>query len=460
MSQAIRRVEPGCGALILAAGKGTRMHSSKPKVLHSILGEPLLGHVAAALQPLFADAVWTVIGHEADMVRAAFADSSMRFVEQKEQLGTGHALMTALPALQAAGLERVLVVNGDTPLITTTMLERFLRDSEGADLSVATLTLPSPGAYGRVVRHQEKVAAIVEAKDYDPALHGPEPREINAGIYMIRLGAAVELLPQLTNANKSGEYYITDLVRLAVARRMDVTGLNCGGDPNLLGINNPVELARSEELRRQSLVQACLESGVVMHGPEAIRLGPFVTVEPGAELSGPCEIYGHTRIASGAVVEAFCHIRDSQVEAGAVIRSFSHLENADVGPDCTVGPYARLRPGAVLHKGAHVGNFVEMKKAVLGEGAKANHLTYLGDAEVGAGANIGAGTITCNYDGVNKHRTSIGAHAFIGSNTSLVAPVSVGENAVVGAGSVITKTVPDGALGVARGKQVVLPRRG
>ena len=214
-----------------------------------------------------------------------------------------------------------------------------------------------------------------------------------------------------------------------------------------------------EELRRRALVRERLEAGVIIHAPDSVRLGPFVTVEPGAELSGPCEIYGRSHIAAGAEVEAFCRIRDSRVEAGAVVHGFSHLDHAVVGPDCTVGPYARLRPGAVMERSAHVGNFVEMKQAVLGAGAKANHLTYLGDAEIGARANIGAGTITCNYDGVRKHRTIIGEHAFIGSNTALVAPVRVGDNALVGAGSVITKEVPDGTIGVTRSRQTILPRR-
>ena len=448
-----------CCALILAAGKGTRMHSKKPKVLHTILGEPLLGHVAGALRPLFGEAVWAVIGHEADMVRAAFAGRDLRFVEQKEQLGTGHALMVALPELKRAGMKKVLVVNGDTPLITTDTLRDFMFYAEGADVSVATLTLENPGAYGRIVRQNGELRAIVEAKDFDVAFHGEPTGEINAGIYMLNLDAVEILVPKLGNENKSGEYYITDLVGMAVAEGMVVRGLSCGSDPNLLGINNPAELAASEELRRRAIVEERLAAGVAMHGPDMVRMGPYVTVEPGAELFGPCELYGHTHIASDVIIESHCVIRDSRVESGTVVHSFSHMDHAEVGPDCLVGPYARLRPGAVMERGAHMGNFVEMKKARLCEGAKANHLTYLGDAEVGARANIGAGTITCNYDGVNKYKTIIGEHAFIGSNTALVAPVTVGAEALVGAGSVITKDVPDGDLAVARGKQMNVHRK-
>ena len=356
-------------------------------------------------------------------------------------------------------MKKVLVVNGDTPLITTDTLRDFMFYAEGADVSVATLTLENPGAYGRIVRRNGELRAIVEAKDFDAAVHGEPTGEINAGIYMLDLDAVERLVPKLNNENKSGEYYITDLVGMAVAEGMVVRGLSCGSDPNLLGINNPAELSASEELRRRAIVEERLAAGVVIHGPDTVRMGPFVTVEPGAELFGPCELYGHTRIASGAVIESHCVISDSSVEAGAVVHSFSHMDHASVGPDCLVGPYARLRPGAVMETASHIGNFVEMKKARLGEGAKANHLTYLGDAEIGARTNIGAGTITCNYDGVNKYKTVIGEHAFIGSNTALVAPVTVGAEALVGAGSVITKDVPENHLAVARGKQVNLRRK-
>lgn len=443
-----------CGVLILAAGKGTRMHSTKPKVLQNMLGTPLLGYALFALKPIFGKKIWVVVGYGADQVQKAFPNEL--FILQKEQLGTGHALMTALPVLKAAGLQKVLVVNGDTPLATETII-RFLRDSEGTDLSIATLTLDSPADYGRVIRHKERIAEIIEAKDYDPLLYGPEPKEINAGIYLIDIKALDTLLPQLKKTNRSEEYYITDLIRLAVAEKMTVSGLNCGTDPTLLGINTPTELVRSEELLRQMKIRGLLTSGVILHSPNSIRIGPFVTIASGTEISGPCEIFGESHIAADVVIESFCHINNSHIESGAIIHGFSHLEDAEVGVNCLVGPYARLRPGAIMENESHVGNFVEMKKARLGEGAKANHLSYLGDADIGAGTNIGAGTITCNYDGVHKHHTQIGTHTFIGSNTALVAPVNVGNNAVVGAGSVITKNIPDKSLGVTRSRQKNLP---
>lgn len=446
-------------ALILAAGKGARMHSHKPKVLQTLLGEPMLGYVLHSLRPIFGRNIWTVIGHQAEMVRAAFAGEDMRFVLQDEQLGTGHALMRALPALEDAGCEHVLVINGDTPLITTRLLQSFLREAKGADVAFATINLQNPGAYGRVVRHNGRVAAIVEAKDYDVALYGPEANEVNAGLYCLRVASARRLVPRLGRNNKSGEYYITDLVGLAVEERLEVRGVECGDDPNLFGVNSPLELSRVEALLRMLLVQESLEAGAVIHAPELVRIGPYAVVEPGAELFGPCEIYGKSRIERGAVVHACCLLRDAVVEAGAEIHGFSHVREARVGRNATVGPYGRLRPGAVLEESAHVGNFVEIKKSILGKGAKANHLAYLGDAEIGEEANVGAGTITCNYDGANKFRTVIGKKAFIGSNVSLVAPVTVGDGALVGAGSVITKNVPEGEMGLARARQTNLRRR-
>ncbi len=449
------------GALVLAAGKGTRMHSDKPKVLQELLGEPMLRYVFTALDPIFGDGIWTVIGHGADSIRTAFADEDRHFVLQAEQLGTGHALQVAWQSLIDAGISRVLVVNGDTPLLPQARLMAFMKEvvDRDADVGFMTLTLADPASFGRVVRHNGEVAAIVEAKDFDENLHGQEPNEINAGIYLLKVETVSPLLDKLQNTNKSGEYYITDLVELAVARRMRVCGVDCGQDPHLLGINNPAELVRSESLLRTNLVLEWLEQGVMIHAPETVRIGPMVYLEPGAVLHGPCELYGRSEVLRGAVVQSHVWMRDSVVAEGAEIRQFSHLEGAEVGQDCIAGPYARLRPGAVMERGSRVGNFVEMKKSVLGEKSKANHFTYLGDTEVGEGVNIGAGTITCNYDGVNKHRTVIEDGAFIGSNTALVAPVTVGKGSLVGAGSVITKDVPENSLAVARGTQRNLPRK-
>ncbi|MCR5813648.1 MAG: bifunctional UDP-N-acetylglucosamine diphosphorylase/glucosamine-1-phosphate N-acetyltransferase GlmU [Desulfovibrio sp.] len=437
-------------ALILAAGKGTRMHSPKPKVLQKILGSPMLACVYQALKPLFGSDIITLVGHRADLVQASFPEE--HFVVQNEQLGTGHALTCALPELCQKGYSHVLVVNGDVPLVTEDLLRRFLDEACGSDLAFATIQLDDAAAYGRVVRRNGQIA-IVEAKDYDESRDGPVTGEINAGLYWLTIDLAKSLLPMLTPSPKSGEYYITDLVALACQAKARVQAVMLGRDNRLLGVNSPKELSEMEELLRQEIVQGLLAKGVICHAPELLRVGPLAQVEAGSELTGPCEIYGHSRICAGAEIASHCYLEESCVAEGARIHSFSHLSGAEVGVGALVGPYARLRPGAVLEEDSHVGNFVELKKARLGRGAKANHLSYLGDASIGQGTNIGAGTITCNYDGKNKHRTEIGEKAFIGSNTALVAPVRVGAGALVGAGSTITHDVPEDNLSVARAKQ-------
>ena len=448
------------GALALAAGKGTRMKSDAPKVLKTLLGKPMLWYVEQALAALCGTDVFTVIGHGAASVAATFPELAGRFVIQTEQLGTGHALATALPALTEAGLTHVLVVNGDAPLVTAESLEAFCATAlaAAADVAFVSIELPEPGSYGRVVRCDGRVA-IIEAKDFDPARHGKPSGEINAGVYLLRLDAVAPLLGQLSNANNSGEYYITDLVGLGEAAGLRVLAVNRGGDAAYLGINSPRELVTAEELLRRRIVDTHIEAGVVVRMAESVRLGPQVRLAPGVEVCGPLELYGQTTVAAGTSLASHCVATDAIIGENVVVHSFCHLDNVRVDAGCQVGPYARLRPGAILEAGARVGNFVEMKKSVLGPGAKAGHLTYLGDAEIGAGANIGAGTITCNYDGVRKHKTVVGQRAFIGSNSALVAPVTIGSDALVGAGSVITSDVPDGMLALGRGRQVVKPRK-
>ena len=443
-------------ALVLAAGKGTRMHSDRPKVLQTLLGEYMLAYVLAALRPHFGENIRIVAGHQARLLEEAFPGE--RFVLQAEQLGTGHALMLALPPLVEAGFRHVFVVNGDAPLLDAETARNFLQKAGGADLAFATLELDEPGSYGRVAREAGKPRAIVEARDCDQEMLA-RTREVNAGLYLISLALAEALLPRLTRANNSGEYYITDLVALAAADGYDVRAVECGGDENLLGVNSPEELDRMEERLRGRVAAGLLRSGVLLHASGMVRVSPLARIEPGAELTGPCEIFGQSVVKRGARVASHCLVRDSVIEENAEVRHFSHLEGARLGAGAVVGPFARLRPGAVLEPASRVGNFVEIKNARLGEGAKANHLTYLGDADVGPGANIGAGTITCNYDGRHKYKTSIGEKAFIGSNTALVAPVAVGAGSLVGAGSVITMDVPEGEMAIARSRQKNLPRK-
>jgi bifunctional UDP-N-acetylglucosamine pyrophosphorylase/glucosamine-1-phosphate N-acetyltransferase len=396
------------------------------------------------------------------MVRAKHPDLAASFVLQNEQNGTGHALQVAWEAVRDSGATHCLVVNGDAPLVSPADLQELVdMGREGADIAFLSAVLPDPGAFGRVLRGADgEVAGIVEAKDYDPALHGEDAREVNTGLYCLSVGAVEAALFSLTNANRAGEYYITDLVGLGVQEGLRVHALRRDSAPELLGVNSPAELARAEETLRAAIVEGLLAQGTLLHQPQSVVVGPRCAIEPGAEITGPCRILGETRIGRGACVGAFTQLTDCVVEPGAQVREFCHAEGAHICDGAIAGPYTRLRQGALVSENARVGNFVEMKKAVLGRGAKASHLTYLGDATVGEGANIGAGTITCNYDGVNKHKTEIGAHAFIGSNTALVAPVRVGEGALVGAGSVITKSVPDGELAIARGKQTNLKLRG
>lgn len=448
-------------ALVLAGGKGTRMHSDKPKVLKTLLGESMLYFVYNALRPALGNDIFTIVGFGSDYVRTAFPDMEDLFILQEEQLGTGHALQTGWERIRNSGKEYCLVINGDTPLISEKAVSDFLVavNEDRADISFITITPDDPGQFGRVTRNKEgQVTAIVEAKDYDEAVYGPASGEVNAGIYCLKVSTVDGLLSRLNNNNKSGEYYITDLVDLAVESGMNVTAVNAGNSIDLMGINSPYELAQAESALRNKIAVNLLESGVTLHNWESVVVGPGVEIEPGAEITGPCEIYGKTVIRRGAVVESHVRMVDSVIESGALIRAYSHLEEAHVGSECIVGPYGRLRTGAELRKGSKVGNFVELKKVVLGEGAKASHLTYLGDSEIGAATNIGAGTITCNYDGKNKHKTIIGERAFIGSNTAIVAPVTIGNGALIGAGSTITKDVKDGDLGVARGRQVNISR--
>lgn len=444
--------------LILAAGKGTRMHSQKPKTLQTLLGAPMLAYVLAAADKAFgAGNILVVSGHGANELEAAFPER--RFARQEEQLGTGHALIIALPTLRQMANGHVFVINGDAPLVTSADLTAFASKAGNADIAFATITLPDPGPYGRVLRSGSAVAAIVEARDFNSSLHGEPSGEVNAGMYWLRLDCLPDLLPRLGNNNKSGEYYLTDLIRLGLEAGLDVRGIACGNDANLLGVNTPAELAAAENSLAARVADQLLRKGVILHAPQFLRASPFSSIEPGAEIFCPCEILGKSHIATETQTGPNCVIIDSQIESGAKIRPFSHLEGARVGANALVGPYTRLRAGANLDESAHVGNFVELKKTSLGKGAKANHLAYLGDSDIGAGVNIGAGTITCNYDGRNKHKTSIGPNAFIGSNTALVAPVAVGADALVGAGSVITEDVPPGDLALGRARQINLPRK-
>ncbi len=423
-----------CLAIVLAAGEGTRMRSSRPKVLHEVAGRSLLGHVLTAAGN---SAIAVVLGPEHDDVSAEarlFAPESRLFV-QAQRRGTAHAVLAARAAIET-GPDDLLVIFGDTPLIRPQTLER-LRSAIGSGAAVAVLGFKpaDPTGYGRLVTRGDELLSIVEhadATDQERAI-----ALCNGGLMVFDGKVALSILERIGNANSKGEFYLTDAVKIARDMKRKTVALEVTED-EVSGINTKAQLAGAEATMQQRLRQAALDAGVTLVAPETVhlsadtRLGRDVTVEPYV-VFGP----GVT------------------VEEGATVRSFSHLAGAHVGRNAIVGPYARLRPGAKLEEGVHIGNFVEVKEATIEAGAKANHLAYIGDARVGAGANIGAGTITCNYDGAAKHRTDIGKGAFIGSNSALVAPVKIGDGAYVGSGSVITKDVPADALALERSPQTI-----
>ncbi len=439
MSAAMNKAEMRgrtCLAIVLAAGEGTRMRSSRPKVLHEVAGRSLLGHVLNVCSAE-SDAVAVVVGPEHDDVSAQtmlFAPDAKVFV-QRERQGTAHAVLSARKAIEK-GADDILVVFGDTPLIRPRTLAK-LREALAGGAAVAVLGFQpaDPAGYGRLVTKGGELLAIVEHNDATPA-----ERAIalcNGGLMALDGRQALKILDRIGNANKKGEFYLTDAVKIARDMKLKTVALEVTED-EVSGINTKAQLAATEAIMQQRLRQAALEAGVTLVAPETVHLG------------------ADTKLGRDVTIEPYVVFGPGvTVEEGATIRSFSHLAGAVVGRGAIVGPFARLRPGARLEEGVHIGNFVEIKEALIEAGAKANHLTYIGDARVGAGANVGAGTITCNYDGSAKHRTEIGKGAFIGSNSSLVAPVKIGDGAYIGSGSVITADVPADALALGRGRQTV-----
>ncbi|NCC24451.1 MAG: UDP-N-acetylglucosamine diphosphorylase/glucosamine-1-phosphate N-acetyltransferase [Deltaproteobacteria bacterium] len=449
------------GALVLAAGKGTRMHSPKPKVLQTMIGEPLLWYVYRALEGFVGDRIWTVVGFGADQVKSSFQARSSRFVFQEKQLGTGHALQVAWPRLIESGIEHVIILNGDVPCVPKSIVADIVSEHIGkmSDLTIATTRLEDPGPYGRVFRDiSGRIKRIVEAKDVRVEDGSKTVNEVNVGIYMLRLGSVGNVLGGLSNENMQKEYYITDLVGLADQAGLSVNSVTSMDSEALAGVNTPIELAEVEETARKEIVSDWMGRGVVIHNPRQVWIGPRVMIESGCSICGPCHIFGESRITSGSIIDAYCHIQDAVLRA-CQIRPFTHIEKSSVDVGSVIGPYSRLRPGTDIGTDSRVGNFVEVKNTKLGRNSKAGHLAYLGDSVIGDDVNIGAGTITCNYDGRRKHQTRIDDGAFIGSNTALVAPVVVGSKALVGAGSTITKDVPDDSLAIARSQQKNIRRK-
>ncbi len=437
--------------IILAAGKGTRMYSNKPKVLHALAGKPMVQHVLDCALALEASNICVVYGHGGEIVPQAMAQYQAQFVIQEPQLGTGHAVQQAMPHLPDNTLSMVLY--GDVPLIQQTTLQQMRAAGEG--LVFLTVNLANPTGYGRIVRDASgKVLSIIEEKDATPEQR--KIQEVNTGILLAPTAMLRSWLSNLKNNNSQGEYYLTDIVAMAVAQGVAVHTAQPAHAWEVEGINSKSQLATLERTWQSVEAQRLMSQGVTLADPARIDVRGQLSCGRDVEIDVGCIFEGKVELADNVRVGAYSVIRNATIAQGTQIAAYSHIDSSLVGANCHIGPYARLRPGSQLHDDAHVGNFVEIKNSEIGKGSKANHLSYIGDSTVGSRVNIGAGTITCNYDGANKFRTIIEDDAFIGSDTQLVAPVRVGKGATIGAGSTITKDAPDGELTLSRSKQITI----
>ncbi len=435
--------------IILAAGQGTRMNSRLPKVLHPLAGRPLLEHVIEAALCLQPAAVHVVIGHGAEQVQEQLAHFAVNWVIQREQLGTGHGVLQALPAVSRDST--VLVLYGDVPLIGPDTLASLVAMAEVAP-ALLTARVADPAGYGRILRDSAgALVGVVEHKDASEQQRRID--EINTGLLAAPAADLMDYLPKVGNDNKQGEYYLPDILAMAVAEGRAVSSCRAASEIEVLGVNDRVQLNQLEREYQRRQAEQLMRAGVAV--ADINRLDIRGSVSCGVDVSVDVNVVfeGEVNLGDGVVIGPNCVLRDVTVGPGTTIHAMSHLQDADVGERCSVGPFARLRPGTVLAAGAKIGNFVETKNAQLGQGSKVNHLSYIGDCVMGDGVNIGAGTITCNYDGVNKHRTEIGAGVFVGSNSTLVAPLCIEENGFVAAGSTVTKSVGKEELAVSRSRQ-------
>ncbi|HZR67565.1 MAG TPA: bifunctional UDP-N-acetylglucosamine diphosphorylase/glucosamine-1-phosphate N-acetyltransferase GlmU [Burkholderiales bacterium] len=438
--------------VILAAGHGKRMHSDTPKVLHGLAGRPLLAHVIETAKSLSPSAVVVVYGHGGEAVREAIGASGVDWVKQEPQLGTGHAVQQAVPALKTNA--HTLVLYGDVPLIRKETLER-LAAAAGQGLALLTVELDDPKGYGRIVRSRGRIARIVEERDASDKERAI--REVNTGIMVAPTAKLKSWLARLRNDNAQKEYYLTDIVKLAVDEDVPVSGVAAGSAWEVLGVNSRAQLAELERMHQRNVAGALLERGVTLADPARIDVRGTLECGRDVAIDVNCVFEGRVELGDRVSVGANCVLRNVKVGAGTRIEPFCHFDEAEIGSNCRLGPYARIRPGTVLAGDVHVGNFVEVKASRVGAGSKANHLAYIGDSEIGRNVNVGAGTITCNYDGANKHRTVIEDDVFIGSDTQLVAPVRVGRGATLGAGTTLTKDAPAGELTISRVRQSTIP---
>jgi bifunctional UDP-N-acetylglucosamine pyrophosphorylase/glucosamine-1-phosphate N-acetyltransferase len=440
--------------VILAAGKGTRMKSDLPKVLHPLAGRPLIGHVLAAADTLKPDRICVVYGHGGETLPKAIGRDDIAWALQEPQLGTGHAVRQATPHIDPDGI--VLILYGDVPLTRPeTLHEMTLIAREGA-VALLTVKLDDPAGYGRIVRNSRgQVERIVEHKD--ASAEELAIREVNTGIMCLPAGRLVGWLDRLTDDNAQGEYYLTDVIAMAAAEGERILPCHPGSEWEVLGVNSRAQLAELERRHQRNLADALMTAGVTLVDPDRLDVRGELSCGRDVLIDLNCVFEGRVVLGDNAKVGANCVIKDADIASGVEIKPFCHIDGARIGADAIIGPYARLRPGTELAEQAHIGNFVELKNAQVGFNSKINHLSYVGDATVGRKVNIGAGTITCNYDGANKHRTVIEDEAFIGSDTQLVAPVTVGRGATLGAGTTLTKDAPPDQLTLSRAKQLTVP---
>jgi bifunctional UDP-N-acetylglucosamine pyrophosphorylase/glucosamine-1-phosphate N-acetyltransferase len=440
----------GLSVIILAAGHGTRMRSNLPKVLQPLAGRPLLGHVLETARQLDADDVCVVFGHGGDAVPSAFTGDKIRWALQADQLGTGHAVQQAMA--ETPDDNQTLILYGDVPLLTATTLSRLLDATNTDEVSVLSVDLDDPTGYGRIIRDGDKVVGIVEQKDASDAEQLIV--EINTGVMVFPTARLKGWLNNLGNDNFQGEYYLTDVIGMSVADSISVKGIKAGTGTEVMGINDKKQLAEAERALQARLVDELMAAGVGFADPARVDIRGKLTCGKDVFIDVNAVFEGEVTLGDGAIIESNNLVRDSKIGAGTVLHSNCHIEGATTGDNCEIGPFARMRPGAELANNVKVGNFVEIKKSTVADGSKINHLTYIGDSEIGTGVNVGAGTITCNYDGANKHKTTIGDDVFIGSGVNLVAPIEIGKGATIGAGSTITKPAPEDQLTLERSKQM------
>ena len=442
----------GLEIIILAAGKGTRMYSELPKVLHKVAGKPMLGHVIDCAKELSPDTIHVVIGHGAELVQTTLSEENILWCLQKEQLGTGHAVQQALPNIDDQ--QNVLILYGDVPLLTTDTLKTLLADLANNQLVLLSAKLNDPTGYGRIVRENKNVKCIVEQKDADSETL--KVKEINSGILASNAGKLKHWLSKTNNNNTQKEYYLTDCIELAVNEQNSVEAIICDNEEEILGVNNKQHLAYVERVFQSQMANQLMLNGVTLIDPTRIDVRGNLLTGKDVEIDINSLFIGENVLGDGVTIGSNAVIINSQINAGTRIHANCHIENANIGEKCELGPFARIRPETVLAENVKVGNFVEIKKANVKTGSKINHLSYIGDSDLGKDVNIGAGTITCNYDGANKHRTIIGDNVFVGSDTQFIAPVTIGDGATIGAGSTITKDSPEQKLTLARSKQITI----